>query len=55
MTAAFHEVVGLGCLIEWESAVDVRSDCLIFEHWPDDAFDVTGDLRLFIQALGPQS
>lgn len=54
VTAAFHEVVGLGCLVERVSAVNVRSDCLIFEHWPDSALNVTGDLGFFIQALGPK-
>ena len=55
MAAAFHKLVGLGCLVERESAVNVRSNRLVFEHWPDNAFNITGDLCFFIQALGSQS
>ena len=55
MTATFHKLVGLGCLVERESTVNVRSNRLVFEHWPDNAFNITSDLCFFIQALGAQS
>ena len=50
--AAFHQMVGLGCLLERVSAVNVRSDRSIFEHWPDSVLNITGDPGFFIQALG---
>ena len=49
---AFHETMRLGGLVKRESAVNVRSDSFIFEHWPNDAFNVIGYLGFFIQTLG---